>query len=159
MRVSTPDGAKTFHPSAIRTPLRTPRRLVARPPPPRWPHRSGSRGDANPSPARTLRRGRGASRACGGERLIEILDRSTIRFEASSENPWTFSGNPDLPPDFSQRLLEAIVGFEIEMTHVEAKFKLSQNRNPDDYRGAHKGLGAQTDEMSQAIFKLMKPRP
>jgi len=39
--------------------------------------------------------------------------------------PWKAT---ELPADFVGNLLKAIVGFEIEVTRLEGKFKLSQNR-------------------------------
>ena len=44
--------------------------------------------------------------------------------EATSPNPWRM----DLPADYQDKMLAGIVGFEIEITRLEGKFKLSQNR-------------------------------
>jgi transcriptional regulator len=41
----------------------------------------------------------------------------------------------DQPRDFMDAMLRGIVGFEIPMSRVEAKFKLSQNRNAADRTG------------------------
>jgi transcriptional regulator len=50
------------------------------------------------------------------------------RHEAASPDPWRL----DLPPDFQDKMLSGIVGFEIGITRLEGKFKLSQNRPGDD---------------------------
>jgi transcriptional regulator len=39
-------------------------------------------------------------------------------------------------------MLRAIVGIELEVSRVEAKRKLSQNRTGDDVRGVVRGLAA-----------------
>jgi transcriptional regulator len=38
----------------------------------------------------------------------------------------------DLPADYMQKMLAGIVGFEIDITRLEGKFKLSQNRPAAD---------------------------
>jgi transcriptional regulator len=52
--------------------------------------------------------------------------------EAASATPWSVA---DAPADYIDSMLRAIVGFEISVTRLEGKWKLSQNRSTDD-RGA-----------------------
>lgn len=52
----------------------------------------------------------------------------------------------DVPGDYVDRMLRAIVGLEIRLTRVEAKAKMSQNKAPDDVRGIIDGLGHQADD-------------
>ena len=52
----------------------------------------------------------------------------------------------DVPGDYVDRMLRAIVGLEIRLTRVAAKAKMSQNRPPDDVRGIIDGLGRQVDD-------------
>lgn len=59
------------------------------------------------------------------------------------------------PPPGNQ-MLSAIVGFEIEVIDLLAKFKLSQNRPLDDQRGVIEQLNKADDENSQSIATLMK---
>jgi len=49
----------------------------------------------------------------------------------------------DVPAEYVQRMLRAIVGIEIRLTRVEAKAKMSQNKSPDDVRGIVDGLRAE----------------
>ena len=42
--------------------------------------------------------------------------------------PW----HMDLPADYQDKMLAGIVGFQIEITGLEGKFKLSQNRPAAD---------------------------
>lgn len=49
-------------------------------------------------------------------------------------------GLNDMPSDYLDGQLRAIVGLQLEVSRVEAKAKLSQNRTPDDVRGVIDGL-------------------
>ncbi|WP_101930875.1 FMN-binding negative transcriptional regulator [Mycobacterium intracellulare] len=53
----------------------------------------------------------------------------TERHEARRPQPWSVD---DAPPQFIEGLLRAIVGVELVITRIEAKFKLSQNRPAAD---------------------------
>jgi transcriptional regulator len=97
--------------------------------------------------------------AHGSPRLIEdyegihrILDRTVQEFERLEPKPWQFS----LPEDFKHELVGAIMGFEVRVSRIEAKYKLSQNRAPEDRAGVLEGLARRTDEMSRKTLALMK---
>jgi transcriptional regulator len=62
------------------------------------------------------------------ERLAALVRELVKRHEAASPEPWRM----DLPPDYQDKMLSGIVGFEIGITRLEGKFKLSQNRPGDD---------------------------
>ena len=51
----------------------------------------------------------------------------TGRHEAGRPQSWSVD---DAPPQFIEGLLRAIVGVELLITRIEAKFKLSQNDQP-----------------------------
>ena len=71
----------------------------------------------------------GFARLMEDERELDTLLRAMIeKYESPMPNPW--KGN--LPEDFKRKMMKAIVGFEIEVTRLEGKFKLSQNRSADD---------------------------
>ena len=61
----------------------------------------------------------------------------TLRHEAGRATPWTVD---DAPLPYIEGQLRAIVGVEILITRIEAKFKLSQNRSTADVDGAIAGL-------------------
>jgi transcriptional regulator len=46
----------------------------------------------------------------------------------------------DSPADYIDSMLKAIVGIEIAVTRLEGKFKLNQNREARDIRGAAESL-------------------
>lgn len=93
----------------------------------------------------------------GKPRLIEeeselqaLLERLTHAHESHRPIPWQ-SG---LVGERRAKLLEMIVGFEIEITEIQAKFKLSQNRSPEDRQRVAAALGEQGDA---ALAELMTP--
>ena len=81
-----------------------------------------------------------------------ILRKTSEKFESAEPSPWTFDSLPESRSD----LIRAIVGFEIQITRLEGKFKLSQNRNPNDRKGVIQGLSTRKDEMSLKVMELMK---
>lgn len=82
----------------------------------------------------------------GAPRLLErdedvdaLLRRLGAEHEAGSASPWT----PDeLDPAAYANLRRAIVAFEVPLTEVVGKFKLSQNRSLADRAGVARALEA-----------------
>ena len=62
--------------------------------------------------------------------LRAVLGRLTRVHEASEPRPWRMS---DAPADYLAEELGQIVGIEIELTRIEGKRKLSQNRDARDF--------------------------
>jgi transcriptional regulator len=60
--------------------------------------------------------------------LNAVLDETVQKHESGLPNPWT----PNLPDELKSKLTQMIVGFEIEITRIEGKFKLGQNRSKED---------------------------
>ena len=71
----------------------------------------------------------------------------TAKHEAGRERPWAVD---DAPDGFVAGQLRAVVGVEVAVTRVEAKWKLSQNRPAADVDGVVAGLRAEGDEVSAA---------
>jgi transcriptional regulator len=65
-----------------------------------------------------------------GEKLWESVRRLTNKHEKHSEHPVSLDS---LPPSVQQQM-SGIIGFEISINKLEAAFKISQNRNEEDYR-------------------------
>jgi transcriptional regulator len=59
----------------------------------------------------------------------------------------------DAPRKFIEGQLRAIVGLELQITRIEAKAKLSQNRPVADIAGIEAGLAARGDELSAAAVE------
>jgi len=69
--------------------------------------------------------------------LLKLVTRLTQTHEAKRAAPWAVS---DAPPDFVKGMLRAIVGFELTVTRLEGKWKMSQNRPPADIERVVEGL-------------------
>jgi transcriptional regulator len=61
-----------------------------------------------------------------------------------------------LPADFKANLLKASVGFTIEITRGEGKFKLGQNRSLGDQLRVVGHLEASADPIAQSLGELTK---
>lgn len=93
--------------------------------------------------------------------LRNILARTTSHFE---NDPSSGANYKDLPADYIDRLVKAIVAFEIEVTGLNHVFKLSQNRNQASYDAILQKLEEQggdgaaiAAEMQQRRSQLFKP--
>ncbi|HEY7275581.1 MAG TPA: FMN-binding negative transcriptional regulator [Trebonia sp.] len=79
----------------------------------------------------------------------DLVRRLTRKHEAQRDQPWSVD---DAPRQFVEGQLRAIVGVELEITRIEAKAKLSQNRPPADVEGVIEGLRERGDkEMADAV--------
>jgi transcriptional regulator len=65
-------------------------------------------------------------------KLRDLVDELTRANESKFPQPWGIS---DAPPEYIDGLLSAIVGFELRITRLVAKFKQSQNRPEADRAG------------------------
>jgi transcriptional regulator len=81
-----------------------------------------------------------------------ILDRLIDKYERKRGAPWT----PALPPDFLAKNLRAIVGFQIPIARLEAKFKLGQNKDEADRAGALAGLEGEAGEAERELARFMR---
>jgi transcriptional regulator len=86
--------------------------------------------------------------------LAAHVTRLTAHHEAPREEPWRVG---DAPEDYIERLLGSIVGFELGITRLIGKWKLSQNRSDEDRAGVAAGLREQ-DAESVAMAELMDRR-
>ncbi len=86
--------------------------------------------------------------------LRALVGRLTDRHESRSAVPWQVS---DAPADYIAQMLGAIVGIEIRLSALSAKWKLSQNRGHADRLGVAAGLMAQPGDDARAMAALIKP--
>ena len=94
----------------------------------------------------------------GKPRLIEsepeleaLVERLTHVYESHMPNPWKL--NP--AGERRTKLLNMIVGVEIEVTDIQAKFKLIQNRPPEDQQSVIEKLSQSNNQTEIAMAKLM----
>lgn len=89
------------------------------------------------------------------EWVADLVRRLTDHHESGRPEPWSVD---DAPADFVAGQCRAIVGVEIAIHRVEAKFKLSQNRPPADVDGITAGLRASGDEPSARAVERHRPQ-
>jgi transcriptional regulator len=77
----------------------------------------------------------------------------TARHEAGRSEPWSVD---DAPPPYITGQIRAIVGVEIRVSRIEAKFKLSQNRSIEDVDGAIEGLEAGPAAAGRSVAAAMR---
>ncbi len=93
----------------------------------------------------------GRLRLLDEERFVRgVVARLTREHEASEPRPWKMG---DSPPEYIAQMLQAIVGIEVEITRLEGKAKLSQNREPRDRLQAADELRARG---KQALAEAMR---
>jgi transcriptional regulator len=84
--------------------------------------------------------------------LLGLVTSLTDTHEAARAAPWQVS---DAPARYIGRMLGEIVGFELLITRMTGKWKVSQNRNAADRQGVVDGLRSAADESSRAIADLV----
>lgn len=77
----------------------------------------------------------------------DVVRRLTAKHEGALGGPAPWSVD-DAPRPFVEGQLRAVVGVRVEITRIEAKVKLSQNRPAADVAGVVAGLAARGDEAS-----------
>jgi transcriptional regulator len=83
--------------------------------------------------------------------LRQIVTDTTAKYESLRPVPWQIT----LPEAAFNGMLNAIVGFTIEITRIEAKFKLGQNRSQADQSGMLRELTASPDPASQQLASFI----
>jgi transcriptional regulator len=83
--------------------------------------------------------------------LLPILHDLIGTFEARYAGQWA-----ELSEAYRQRMLSHIVGFEIAVTKIEAKFKLSQNRTKQEQENVITALSASDDTAISGTAQLMR---
>jgi len=69
------------------------------------------------------------------------------------KQPWLID---KVPPERAEALLNGIVGFSLSFERLEGKFKLSQDKKPEDFAGVIAGLEARGDAASMAVAAAMR---
>jgi transcriptional regulator len=87
--------------------------------------------------------------------LIELLKKLSLHFESGNTDSTTVYDN--LPVDYKEKLIKAIVAFEIEVIELDNVYKLSQNRDEKSYYNIIKNLEEQGGD-GKFIAEMMKER-
>lgn len=96
---------------------------------------------------------RGHLRFLGDEALLQLLEELTAHFENNPASPALVS---QMPKEYMEAMMKAIVAFEIEVSSLEHVFKLSQNRDQKDYERIIRELKAQGGEAALVAEEMQK---
>jgi len=83
--------------------------------------------------------------------LQEVLHELIGTFEPAFAGQWA-----GLTDEYRDSMLSHIVGFEITVKNIEAKFKLSQNRTPEEQATVIASLGRASDSAVSGVARLMR---
>lgn len=84
--------------------------------------------------------------------LTGHLNRLTNQHESGRDNPWSVAG---APAQFTDKLMKAIVGIEIEVEELTGKLKASQNLSEQDRQGVREGLSRERDRGAREMANYM----
>ena len=84
--------------------------------------------------------------------LFAHLEELTDTLESNQALPWKVS---DAPQDFTDRMVNQLVGIEMPIDAIEGKWKTSQNRPQADQMGVVAGLKSRGDGESLAMAELI----
>ncbi len=94
----------------------------------------------------------GHAKLVDSNQLIKILDNSITKFESQRQYPWTI----DWQNMLARKKLDGIIGFEVEISYMQGKFKLSQNRTATDQTSVIAGLNASSNHNDQVLAEFMR---
>lgn len=86
------------------------------------------------------------------ERHLQIIESTVRRYESKLDEPYSI----DFRDEKIQQFAKGAQSFEIEITKIEAKFKLSQNRGVIDQKQVIYQLSQSADQVKREVARLMK---
>ena len=84
--------------------------------------------------------------------LRRTVEDTTRKYEASMPSPWLMP----IPEDYIANMMKAIVGVSIQVTRVEAKFKLGTRRSAEDQLGVLAGLEHSGSSENLALAQFIR---
>ncbi|MCU7799426.1 MAG: FMN-binding negative transcriptional regulator [gamma proteobacterium symbiont of Lucinoma myriamae] len=95
---------------------------------------------------------RGEATIVDDSRLIQILELLSEFHEAQFNQSWSMN---EVDPDKLEMMLGMIVGFQINITEIKFKEKMSQNRSEQDQRSVINSLKKQQNQSANNIADVM----
>ncbi len=95
----------------------------------------------------------GRVRTVEGEELRSLLSQLVGRHEAGASYRLE-----NLPEDFVQKEMKGVFGFALDVTRIDAGYKLSQNRSDEDHENIIRELEKRGDENSKEVAKGMQAK-
>jgi transcriptional regulator len=83
--------------------------------------------------------------------VAEILSRTVATYERGMPRPWSIAPTSD----FFAKMARMVVGFRIEITRLEGKWKLNQNHPAERREKVARALAGSGDPDAQEIARLM----
>lgn len=93
----------------------------------------------------------GRPRILETDALKQIVLDTTDKYESGTPRPWKVP----LSESEMEGMCKSIVGFSIEITRVEAKFKLGQNRSREDQKSMLEALKSSSDSGSRDLAEFI----
>ncbi|AYB35297.1 FMN-binding negative transcriptional regulator [Chryseolinea soli] len=87
------------------------------------------------------------------QQAVAVLEQMIETFEASYRQQWD-----SLPPDFREKAVNGIMAFEITVTELQGKNKLSQNKTEAERHRIIETLSKSDHESERQIAAAMKAR-
>jgi transcriptional regulator len=98
---------------------------------------------------------KGVLKFLGDDALTGILSKTTAHFENNEDSP---SLVEKMPEEYVNRMMKAIVAFEMDVTHLDNVFKLSQNRDQQSYDNIIPHLKVQGSDAAGIATEMEKRR-
>ncbi len=83
------------------------------------------------------------------QQTAELIEKLTDKYEQGQKNPWKAKNN------YPDKMLNAVVGFEIVVQELQGKVKIGQNKSGEDLEGVAKALGKSSSEQKLAIANFI----
>ncbi len=96
---------------------------------------------------------KGSGTLLDNQGTLEVIDKLSQIHESKFADPWLISKLTDKKLN---AMLNAIVGFKIDITEINGHSKMSQNKNEEDRQGVIEGLQKQTDNNSRQVADIIK---
>lgn len=85
------------------------------------------------------------------DKVVALLDETILNYEAAFKAQYE-----KLPATYKDGLIKGIVAFEIEVTEIQAKKKLSQNKTENERKNIIDSLSRSSDSAEKSIADYMK---
>lgn len=83
--------------------------------------------------------------------VLAVVRRLTEVYERENPRPWSVD---EVPAEFVDRLLRAIVAFELPISRLEGKFKLNQNKTAADRAGVIAALAGVNEPLAELMRRV-----
>jgi len=87
------------------------------------------------------------------EELYQHLSELVATYERAFPQPWQLER---LPANYVEKTMKGVIGLSIEITRLEGKYKMSQNRSEQDRRQVIAQLQTANDTMTREVASIMQ---